>query len=100
MGLFVKRNIDTALEGMPKDRKREVLRLMKGLRHTRLYTNPKIDNAAKKKEFIKRREFTVGLIKGINAIMKECDREPLFFNAYDYNVVGRDYVRLMTKVEK
>lgn len=100
MGLFIKRNIDIILADLPSDKRREVLHLVKGLKFTKYYLNPKISSEVKKKEFAKRREYTLGLIKGINAIMKECDKEPLFFNAYDFNVVGRDYVRLMEKAEK
>ena len=35
------------------------------------------------------------LTQKINAIMKKNGKKPLFSNAHDYNVLGRDYVNLM-----
>ena len=97
MGLFTKhnRNVDMLTADLPDKDRKEVLRLLKGLRFTKFLVNPKIDAEKKKEVYNKRLSYILDLTQKINGIMKQNGKKPLFSNAHDYNVLGRDYVRLM-----
>ncbi|MBO4359292.1 MAG: hypothetical protein J5822_00195 [Eubacteriaceae bacterium] len=97
MGLFSKNNrhIDTLVADLPDSDRKEVLRLIKGLRFTKYLIDPKIDVKKKQEVYGKRLNYILDLTQKINAIMKKNGKKPLFSNAHDYNVLGRDYVNLM-----
>ena len=98
MALFSRnRNIDRLVADLPIKDKKEVLRLVKGLTFTKFYTNPKISNDVKSKEFGKHRTYILDITQKVNGIMKANGKEPLFSNAHDWNILGRDFVRLMEK---
>lgn len=97
MGLFSKtnRNVDMMVADLPEKDRKEVLRLLKGLRFTKYLVDPKIDVKKKQDVYNKRQSYILDLTHKINDIMKKNGKKPLFSNAHDFNMLGREYVKLM-----